>query len=258
MDERPEPLADQREERVLDPGERPVRPTCRAGSWRATCGEPCRRRRREARARPASSTRHVGERRRPQARPRRASRGGRRARTELRSATPAARASSPAGPSYPDTTSTTVPAAGAAAEQLDLDLADPAADLDDRRAVEPALLRPVGDPLGVVATETLAQVPPQLPSRPLLPEDVERLTGAAGARHDASMPARRRRERRRRGEAETRSTPLVVRPAGCGPRGPRRAPRAPASSSIRSSTSWKKPRTISRSASERGRPRAIR
>src|SRR4029079_5030727 len=131
------------------------------------------------------------------------------------------------------------PTVGAAAEQLDLDLADPASDLHHRRAVEPALFGPVGDSPRVVATEPLAQVPAQLPSRPLLPEDVERLTGTAGARHDVSMPARRQ----ARGMRASRAAPSASRTG---------------SSSIRSSTSWKKPRTMSRSASERGSPRAIR
>jgi len=47
---------------------------------------------------------------------------------------------------------------GASAEQLGLHLPDPAADLGDRGAVETVLLCPCGDQLRVVAAEPLAEV----------------------------------------------------------------------------------------------------
>ena len=73
-------------------------------------------------------------------------------------------------------------ARGAAANELDLDLADAATDLHDRRSVKPLLGRPVGDPRSVASAETLPEVASERPAGAPLPEDVERLTGAA-ARH---------------------------------------------------------------------------
>src|SRR6185503_5549319 len=138
---------------------------------------------------------------------------------------------------------------GPAAHELRLDLADAASHLHDRRALEPLLAGPVGDPRCVALAESLPEIPLELAAGALDSEDVERLTGAARAPHATSMTRRSRRRAR-----------IAGRRQACGMRASRAAPSASrtGSSSIRSSTSWKNPRTISRSASERGSPRAIR
>ena len=91
-------------------------------------------------------------------------------------------------------------------------------------------------------------------------------TGAAHAARSSPRrcPAGRWRSTSRACRHRAGTTGPAARPEAqaqaCGMRASRAAPSASRTgrSSIRSSTSWKKPRTISRSASERGRPRAIR
>ena len=140
---------------------------------------------------------------------------------------------------------------GSAPDQLDLDLADAAADLGDRRPVETALLCPRRDLEGVGSSKSLAQVPPQRRRAPLLVEDVERFGRAAG-RHAGIVP----------GSAPPGTWwgpgPRGSGPAGCAPRGRRRAPRAPGRArSGRARPGRSRARSAARPPSA-GRPRAMR